>query len=469
MRISLTGGAYVARALSAGAQRCCNLIPEVVPDAQGEPASVIHYPTPGLLQVAIFAEGSGIRGLYRASSGTLFAAAGTGLYRIAPDWTVTGLYNIAFGPTGVSMADNGTTMLVVDGTAAGYAVDLATNAVTPVSSPGFYGSSRVDYLDTYFVCAKADTQQFYVSDSLSTTFDPLSFASKVTAPDHIVAAVALDASLWLLGDRTTEVWTDSGSSDFPFQRMPGAFIEHGCASGGSIAKLASNLFWLSQSPQGRLVAVRGSGYQAQRISNHAVEAEWATYAQADDVTGWCYAAEGHAFYCLLFRSAGKTWCCDLSTGLWHERSWWDAAAGAERAHRGAFAVNCYGKTVVGDRDTPALYVMSQAYQTDNGTPIRRTRGFPHMSRDGARVFYDRFTADMQVDPGVSGDLSLRWSDDRGASWGAPVTLPLGGAANTSLQWRRLGFGRDRLWEIQWSAPARTALLGAYVDARVAGS
>ena len=48
MRIVLTGGAYQAASLIAGAQQCVNLIPEAIPQGSGEPVPMAHYPTPGL-------------------------------------------------------------------------------------------------------------------------------------------------------------------------------------------------------------------------------------------------------------------------------------------------------------------------------------------------------------------------------------------------------------------------------------
>lgn len=66
-------------------------------------------------------------------------------------------------------------------------------------------------------------------------------------------------------------------------------------------------------------------------------------------------------------------------------------------------------------------------------------------------------------------VSLLWSDDRGHSWGNPVTQSLGATGQylTSLQWRRLGLARDRVFEISWSSPTRTILQGAWVTTAVA--
>lgn len=68
-------------------------------------------------------------------------------------------------------------------------------------------------------------------------------------------------------------------------------------------------------------------------------------------------------------------------------------------------------------------------------------------------------------------ISLRWSDDRGHSWGSPVTQDIGeaGEYRTSLQWQRLAYARDRVFELSWSVPMRTALQGAWIDVTPAQS
>jgi hypothetical protein len=66
---------------------------------------------------------------------------------------------------------------------------------------------------------------------------------------------------------------------------------------------------------------------------------------------------------------------------------------------------------------------------------------------------------------------VEWSDDRGHSWGNPVGQPMGeaGEYRTSLQWQRLGMGRDRVFRIFWSVPTNTALQGCWLDSKPASS
>jgi hypothetical protein len=136
--------------------------------------------------------------------------------------------------------------------------------------------------------------------------------------------------------------------------------------------------------------------------------------------------------------------------------------------------------VCGDYENGAIYALDSTVYTDNGTPIQRIRAFPHMVNDLKRVSYKRFVADMSVGDGApAADTMLgsepmaflRCSDDRGATYGSPVGQSMGaqGQKITSMQWRRLGMARDRVFELAWASPNETALNGAFIDVEQAAS
>lgn len=66
-------------------------------------------------------------------------------------------------------------------------------------------------------------------------------------------------------------------------------------------------------------------------------------------------------------------------------------------------------------------------------------------------------------------VALRWSDTKGQTFGdsAVKTVGMTGAYLTSIQWRRLAMGRDRIFELSWSSPAPTALAGASIQYEIA--
>lgn len=399
------------------------------------------------------------------------------VYAISPTWQLTLLGTIAPNTTPVSMADNGTTLILVDGTTSGYTINLETNAFAPLVDPtgAFVGADRVRYLDTFFIFNKPGTQDFYISLSNSTTFDPLYIAGKVGYADNLITIEVMHRELWLIGEKTTEVWYDSGAADFPFQLVPGAFIQHGCVAKDSVCTQDLAVFWISADLQGSAIVLMGSNYNVERISTHAIEHEFATYSTVSDAIGYVYQEEGHMFYVLNFPTADRTWVYDISQQLWHERAYLDSN-GVEHRHRSNVFAHAYNTYVVGDWQNGNLYALDQNNYTDNGASIKRVRSFPHVVNELKRVIYNKFVADMQtgadLDPNASvPQISLRWSDDRGASWSNPVTQSLGSVGQFSkiAQFRRLGMSRDRVFELSWSAPVMTALNGALVDVQECAS
>lgn len=473
MRVPLIGGAYQARSIIANAQRCVNLYPEINP--KDAPVPVTHYPTPGLTQL-VQGPSYPVRCTYRASNGDLYTVIGPNVYYSTPGFSLQQLGTIFTTSGIVSMADNGLSAVLVDGTTAGYKINLTSRNFEQINDADFYGGDRVDILDNFFILNRPGTNQFYISEALTVQFDPLDIAAKSGYPDDIVSLIVMHREIWLLGTLTTEIWYNSGAAAFPFERMPGAFIQHGCIAKHSVAQQDLSIYWLGQDPQGNRIVFRGNSYAALRISTHAIEAEFAQYAVVEDAIGYTYQQEGHAFYVLTFPAANKTWVFDQATELWHERAWLDSNGNLDR-HRSNCCANAYGVNVVGDWQNGKLYAMDLDTYTDIGNPIPRIRSFPHLLNDGKRVSYSQFIADMAVgeyagtEIGDSVPVSLRWSDTRGASWSNPVMQSLGTAGQylTSLQWRRLGMARDRVFELSWSIPAKTALNGAFIEPQAMGT
>ena len=473
-RVALTGGAYEASSLIAGAQRCVNLFVESVPQEQGEPIPAAHLLTPGLRKLMQFAQTRRVRGLYRATNNSLYAVYGNSLVEVLPNFTERPVTKVTDGTAPVSMSDNGVQMLVVDGSPSGWSIDLTTGAATAVSDPAFYGADRVDLINTEFVLNRPGMRQFYLSDSIAVTFDPLYISNKGGRQDLLVSMAVVAGQLWLLGQDTSEIYTYTGASDFPVQAVPGATVEYGCAAVHSIGRTDKSIFWLSRSKDGQGIVLAGNGYQADRISTHAIETAISGYVNIATAVGMTYQIRGHTIYVLQFQEA--TWGYDLATKRWHEWVWLDAN-GNEMPHR-AFCMTFWnGQIIVGDRENGALYALDPNVFVDDGAPIKRLRSFPHTSGSGRRLVFRTFQADMQPGdvPTTSTAsppmVSLRWSDDRGASWGNAVEQPIGatGAYLTRPTWHRLGIATDRVFEISWSAPMHTALAGAFVTAEPAAT
>lgn len=182
MRIPLLSGAYQAESLIADAQRSINLYAEVNPGAtqigqayglsSGAPVPMTHYLTPGLTLLAGAANVQPVRCIYRATNGDGYCVIGTIVYYFDAKFAFTQVGTVADLRTPCYMADNGLAIVLVDGTAAGYAINLATREFAAITGAPWYGSTSVDYVDTYFLFNRPGTDQWYISLSF-VTFDML--------------------------------------------------------------------------------------------------------------------------------------------------------------------------------------------------------------------------------------------------------------------------------------------------------
>jgi hypothetical protein len=466
-KIALSNGAYQARSVIASAQRCINLYLEANPQTSVFPFT--HYPTPGLTLMGSVAQLSW-RGLYTATNGQLYGVCGNTVYSISSTWafTVLGTISSITGP--VSMVDNTNDIILVDGVyGSGWTIHLANNAFTPISQPGFYGGNQVNYVDGYFVLNRIGTRQWYISLPNTTTFDPIDFASTTGYSDLLVGIGITRRYVYLFGKITTEIWFNQGNTTFPFGRLPGSFMQYGCAATNSIAQMDGELYWVAQSPQGQAFICKTANFAANVISTFAINNELQGYPTLADAIGYTYELNGHFFYVVTFPTANKTWVYDLSNQQWNEWNYVDNE-GAFNRHRSNCFAFAYGKLIVGDWQNGNLYAIDQDNYTDNGQVITRVRTFYHMEDDSSnRVRYRSLILEMESGNGYNNEeinVGLRWSNDRGKTYGNPVFQSLGseGEYITVMQWNRLGMARDRVFEVSWSPPVRTALNGVFIDA-----
>lgn len=467
-KVPLTNGAYEARSVIADAQRAVNLYMEK--NMEGAASPYTSYPTPGLTLFSNAPISQPVRGLYTASNNELFAVIGLNVYYINPVGvsSLLGTMSVLNG-NNVDMQDNDVDLVIVDGTSYGYTVNLATHAFSPINDPtgAFVGSNTVSYLDGFLIFNKPGTKEFYTTLNNTIGFDALYYASKTSYPDSLMGVNVKGSEIWLIGERTTEVWYNAGNTAFPFAEVNGTGLSVGCVSVYTICKDQDSLFWLSRDDRGQAMVLMSAGYEMRKVSTFALETEWAKYPTVADSVAYTCQFNGHFFYVITFPSADKTWVFDKTTGFWHQWAWMDSNGQLHRHRSNCFAL-AYGKLIVGDFQNGKLYELDQEAFTDNGDPILRLRSFPHLGEDGKRVIFHQFLADMEVGTGPSGDplqVSLRWSDTRGKSWGEPVLQGVGaqGEYLTAAQWRRLGTARDRVFELSWSFPYETALNGAYVE------
>lgn len=396
--------------------------------------------------------------------------------------TTSGVLAIGMVLSGVGIT-LGTT--VVSGSGTSWVVSTPSNVtsvnataaqiLTQVTDGPFNGANTVDNVDNYIIYNSPNSNQWGCTNVGSTASSGLNFAATLTAPGNLVGLIANKREVYILSEYTSEIWVDVGSYPFPFQIVPGSSIQHGCAARGSISRLGESFAFLAQDTRGIATVVMMNGYSAQRISTHAVEYAIQNYSIVSDAIAFTYQEDGHEFYVLTFPTADVTWAYDLATGLWAKRAWTDNQ-NVDHRIRANCMMNFGGKVIVGDWQNGNLYLMDKSSLTDNGQKVIRRRRCPHLTVDLKRMFHNDLQ--IQFQPGVglqSGQgqnpqAMLRWSDDGGSTWSNEhwTTIGLVGQYKNRALWRRLGFARDRIYEVVVSDPIKAVIISANLNA-VAGA
>lgn len=505
-KIQLYGGDSQNRSSLSSAQRRLNMYSEAVDQKLQEPTILTWLPRPGRILLGTTPNGLPIRCLYKASNGKLFCVAGFVVYYIDESWVFHQIMNSDGTPalmnktTAINpckMADNGKTVILCDGTPTnGYGISMSnptTNGLAPLydpsasdnvtsSSTGWLGSTYVDYSDTFLIANFIGTPTFYISNSEDVIFDPLQFAGKTAYPDPLVAAQVVHRVVWLIGQLSTEIWWDVGGvtvangESFPFAIFPGVAIDWGCSAPYSICKAETNIFFLAQNLNGENVVLQGSGYQIKRVSNHALEYQFSTYATTSDCIAYTYMQNGHSFYVMNFPSADRTWVYDLSENEWHERAYTDNN-GVDHMEISTMGACAYSVNVVNDWRNGNLYSLDLNTFTDNDQFIKRIVTFPRQqdTEDYHRTMNISIILEMDFGesliPGDNPMITMRFSDDKGRTWSQGLEQPLGmmGQFNTFVKWNRVGIFRSRVYQFEWTANAMTAIQAAYLASEKTGS
>ena len=324
----------------------------------------------------------------------------------------------------------GTEIIVGPGTA-NTALGL-TDGTYGVQDPGgWLGSNRVDYTDTYFICAQPNSTLWYCSQADSTAFDALDFVNRSAKTDPIQVVVVTHRVLLIMGTQTTEIWWNSGGAQggvlsnntFPFQEFPNTLIQKGVGAIYSVAQINNVVFFLAADVSGdRQIYMIDNG-NAARISTFAIENELSKYSIVSDAIGSVYQQDGHNFYVLSFPTGDATWCYDATTNQWHERVSIDSN-GEEHQWRGRFTTMAYGKVICADFENANLYELDLNNYTENGNPVKRVRSFPHQvdMQANRRVIFNQFIANMTVGTGLSSGTGTQ--DVVAANFTAPDGTPI---------------------------------------------
>lgn len=358
VEIPIADGFYRSSSLPIDSQRCVNAYPLLVNMPNFQRQSLLG--TPGVKQLVDTTQSTGCRGAMEMNDIPYFVF-GTTLYKLVrtissgvESFSVTSLGTIA-GTERVSMAQNGTQLVILRPGSTGYVYNHSTGSLATITDSDFTASGDpqyVRYVDGYFAFS-TDEQKLIVSAlNDGTSYNALDFGSAEADPDSIVTLHTSGGRLLALGTETTQIFQNIGGTDFPFQAVPASTIPIGCYAAFSVVDAGGSFAMIGGGERESASVYFFTGNNYEKISNEAIDylIEQLTDTELATVQGWHYADRSSVF--AGWQLKDTTIVYDFTTGRWHERQsrTFDTDGFPNQvAWRCSDILRGYGRMLVGDR------------------------------------------------------------------------------------------------------------------------
>ena len=466
MRIELVGDSYQAWSIPFNSERTVNMFP--VYNRDGRDVAAL-YGTPGLNLFTTAGTGA-MRGAFKSrKNGRVFFVSGSTLYEVDSGGATTNRGSLNQSSGNITISENETQMGVCDGSTV-YIFTYSSNNFAQVADQDLPTAGTITTIDNYFVINEVDTGKFYISAlGDGTSWNALDFKSAETSPDKILRVFNGVGQLWCFGESTTELFTNTGASDFPFEKVSNGDFDVGILAPNSAQSIGRSIIWLGQDEYGRGVVYETTSINPTPISTPAIDILLQAATNPEEIVSWAYQEKGYTFYVLTGGGLTTSLVYNVTNKLWHERAYTNANGDFEQ-HRGNCCVFAFGKQLVGDRENGNIYEMDMDIYSDNGDDIVRERIYRHLFQEGDRVRFNCLEIGVESGVGLQNgqgsdpQIALYISKDSGQTFGTPTTESLGKAGKyfDTVRFRRLGVSEDMTFKVRVSDPVKVALIGSYL-------
>ena len=447
MQLPITNGFYISPSLPLSAQECLNWYPNISETAALSQENL--FGTPGIVELVT----SGTiqnqnRGMHEMS-GVAYAVNGTKLYKIV-ETVVLGVASYSLDELGsivgtarVSMADNGTQLMVMVPGGSGYIYNHVTDTLVQITDVDFTANGNpqfVVFVDSYFVCT-TDTKKFICSaPNDGTSWNALDYGTAESDPDVTVAPIVFKNQLFISGSQTIEAFQNIGGADFPFQRT-GLYIQKGVFAPYSLINAQDTFVWVGGGENEGPSIWALSGNDSVKISTTPIDnlLQNLTQDQLEDIYAWAYAQNGAYF--IGFTLPSRTLVFDMASKRWHERR--SVLEGELSRFRVLDMCKAYNQILCGDFVDGRIGRIDPLVFTEYGNTIIRRVATQPFQNNMKSMFVP--SIELTVESGVGNDsvtepvITMERSRD-GKTWSDQRTRSIGkiGEYDKRAIWRRNG-------------------------------
>ena len=455
--IEIPLGFYKDKVAPLSSQRCINWIPTV---SEGPALNNKSLKQPSGITLKIQTGFGACRGAHVMAKVPYFIMGNT-LISFNENNTIN-THGTITGNVRVSMADNGTNLVIVVPGGDGYAFNNTTNVLTRVTDPDFQVSDTVGFYRGFFVFTTTDGKQLFVSNlNAPLTFSALDFGSAEGDPDRIITQILTNDELSIIGKETTEVFRNIGGADFPLQIIPGAFTEKGAHTKYGVIKF-DNTYVFIGGGENELTAIwrQTSSSSAVKVSTDAIDNEIQKFTEAEIEAAFIttYSKDGQFLAVFTFNSnriPGKSFVYNgTASALTGSTVWFEFQTGMTDAHwRVNAIVKAYGRLYVGDSVDGRIGELVDNVYTQYDDNVLRSATLKPIAENGIAIFAGELEATFQAGVGLTtGQGSdpvamMEFSDDGGFNYFGVFKRPIGKIGD---------YGHEVIWNRQGRFPdART--------------
>lgn len=329
---------------------------------------------------------------------------------------------LASSPGFIVMADDGPYNLY----------SISGNTWSAPGSGAFTNIGSATYLAGYIILSEFGGRRFeWTAIGDPTTRNALNFATKEARDDNVRRVAASQGRLYVIGERSTEIWFPTGSTDETeaFAQVSGAVYDVGALAKNLVRDAYDRLFMISDDY--KLIEWAGGQYRVVSPSwvDAAIRDNWQPFgglAEASPTHLLVMEDRGRKLICIRLAPSGvfqRYLCYDITTGLWHERD-------SQQQSAVTFAYNTIvGASVVSAQrsfDVLGGLITGAGFFSDIITMISRP-----LDLDGEA--FRVASLEFRVQPPSSGDpidFGIVTSRDGGETFTSPgrlQTIPAGGS------------------------------------------